>query len=166
MASHLGRSQCAYQRPLETPRLWAAYRSAVQQCAAMNKTVKRPQIRQWEFIGPWAVIDLETPRRTDLHHIGALDRPSLIWRMSWEHLQSPQNSQGLWQIGDELWNMTPWDLVYKYRPGRAACFPKLYCQTLKKDTGICPETVLPVNQTPRRHKQNPANFVWRNDNFQ
>lgn len=31
-----------------------------------------------EFIGSWAVIDLETPRRTDLHHIGALDRPGLL----------------------------------------------------------------------------------------
>jgi len=80
--------------------------------------LKRPQIRQWEFIGPWAVIDLETPRRTDLHHIGALDRPSLISRTSWGHLQRPQTSQGLWQIGDDLWNVTPWGLVNKFRPYR------------------------------------------------
>jgi hypothetical protein len=152
--------------PGDTP-VCGPHRGA-QSSSAQRRTEpsKRPHIWQREFIGCWA-----SYRSGDTQTCGFASywgtRPpesDMETALNGKAGQLPE-SAGAVKFWGDLWDITRLGLVGKYRLCRKVCILKLYYPTLKKDTKIYRETVLPVNQTARRHSHNTAAFVCRKHNL-
>jgi hypothetical protein len=142
-------------------------RSAVQQRAATNRTIEMPAhstARVYRSLGRASYWSGDTQMHGFASYWGTSppeSDPAIEMNGKTGKIHTWQGQQRLWQIWGDLWSMTPWGLVDKYRFCREVWIQNLYYRTLKKAIEIYSETVLPVDQTTRCHSQSTAAFVWK-----